>query len=131
MIAADTNVVVRFLTEDDPEQAVKARHLFEQLASKDNPVLLNDVVLAEIAWVLRAQYGYAREDILTVMDKLVGADQIEVSDPPTVRRAIVATRTSQAGFADALIALRNRDSGADTTYTFDDKAARLPGMTLL
>ena len=129
MIGLDTNVVVRYLTQDDPDQAARANRLFAGL-TEDNPGYVSHVVLAETYWVLRSGYQADRVEILQAVQGLLEAREISVEAPDVVRRA-VRDAASGGGFADALIARSAESAGCSTTMTFDSKAAKLTGMTLL
>ena len=129
MIGVDTNVLVRYLAQDDPEQAALATKVFERGPHADR-ILLVLVVLAETWWVLSRSYGMAPDAIADVIAGLLTAEEIVVSDEPTVRMALAQVRRGH-DFADALIAAACRADGADHTVTFDKKASSLDGMALL
>lgn len=131
MIGLDTNVVVRYLAQDDPRQSPAATRLFEGVLSPDNPGFLSAVVLCEIAWVLAECYGASEERIREAIDGLLAAKQIAVEAPDVVRKALRAWRESGADFADALIGEIAQHHGAEKTLTFDRAAVRLPGFELL
>lgn len=117
MIAVDTNVVLRFVTNDDQAQADRATEVFEGGA-----VLVTRTVLLEAEWVLRtSHYRFGRERIASILRKLLGLPGLTVDDPPAVARAL---DWYEAGldFADAL---HLASSGAATEFaTFDRKLAR-------
>jgi predicted nucleic-acid-binding protein len=116
MIAIDTNVVVRFLTRDDPTQAGRARALL--LAE---PVFLSKTVLLESEWVLRSGYRLARDAIATAFRSLLGLPGATVEDPPAVAQAL-AWYDNGLDFADAL---HLASSGpADRFATFDEMLVR-------
>jgi predicted nucleic-acid-binding protein len=96
MIAIDTNVVVRFLTRDDPAQAVRAKALL--LAE---PVFLSKTVLLESECVLRSGYRVAPDAIAAAFRSLLGLPGATVEDPPAVAQAL-AWYDAGADFADAL-----------------------------
>lgn len=130
MIGLDTNVLVRFLVQDDPDQAAKATQLMAGLNDAE-PGFVCREVLVELVWVLERAYGLARRDIASALDGLLEARElmIEVSD-----RVAIATdryRKGGAGFADQMVALAGQGVGCRETVSFDRKAADLPGMRLL
>ncbi len=130
MIALDTNVVVRFLVQDDPEQAQAAAQLFDSL-TEDNPALLVREVVMETVWVLERAYKVDRAGIATALDGLLESREIEMEDAEIIAQAIERYRRGGPGFADHLIALQAKGQGASTLVTFDARAAKLPEATLL
>ena len=131
MIGLDTNVVVRYLAQDNPKQSAAASRLFERVLAPDNPGFVPVVVLCELAWVLAECYDADRARIRQAIDGLLVAKQVAVETPDVVRKALRAWDESAADFADALIGELARANGADKTVTFDRTAAKLPGFELL
>jgi predicted nucleic-acid-binding protein len=131
VIGLDTNVVVRYLAQDDPKQSAAATRLFETVLTPDVPGFLSTIVLCEIAWVLADCYGADRSRIRAAVEGLLAAKQLAVETPDTVRRALRAWGESGADFADALIGAVAAAQGASKTMTFDRAAAKLPGFELL
>jgi predicted nucleic-acid-binding protein len=131
VIGLDTNVVVRYLAQDDPKQSAAATKLFESVLTPDDPGFVSSVVLCEIAWVLAESYGADRARIRAAIEGLLAARQIAVEAPDAVRKALRAWGDSTADFADALIGAVATSHGAARTVTFDRAAAKLPGFELL
>lgn len=129
MIALDTNVLVGFLTQDDPVRTELANTLVAQL-SPQKPGFVSVVVVLETFWVLRKSYGFSKEDVLSALSDVCLVDEFEVENSALVQRAI-ASATSGADFADALIFESARRSGASELVTFDRKASQQLGATLL
>ena len=130
MIGVDTNVVVRYLTQDDPKQARLAAALLETECSAEQPGFLNDIVLCELVWVLEDAYGYTRAQIAPVLELLIRTSQLRAADAASAWRAVEAYRKG-FDFADALLGDVNLSAGCDETVTFDQRAAKLPGFRLL
>ena len=130
MIGVDTNVLVRYVVQDDPRQAAAASHFIETTLSEDEPGWIASIVLCEFVWVLEAAYGYARNAIAATLERLFEVDRFRVEEPSLAWRALDAYR-SGADFADALIALGNEHAGCDYTATFDRGAGRLKQVRLL
>ncbi|HUO94630.1 MAG TPA: type II toxin-antitoxin system VapC family toxin [Steroidobacteraceae bacterium] len=128
MFGIDTNVVIRLVVADDAEQTRRARGLIEQALSREEPVLVSLLVLLESEWVLRSRYGFSRESILKIFRALLEARELSFEDEPAVEEALFHWKDSACGFSDCLIAAHDRQIGCRATATFDDKAARLPGM---
>ncbi len=131
MIGADTNVVVRLLVDDQPEQARAARALANAAERLDDPILLTPLVLAETEWVLRRSYRFSKQQRLAALDSFCSDAGVVIDDRNAVEAAIEAWRSGSAGFADYLIAALARERGARTTMTFDQKAAKTAAFTLL
>jgi len=119
MIGVDTNILVRFLTQDDAAQAVRVDRLFEKALASNERIHIDDVVLCELAWVLGAAYGRTRAEITDALEELTAASQVSLSDRGRVREAVARYRAGPGGLADYLIGLRNRAEGCTATATFD------------
>lgn len=126
MMAIDTNVLVRFLVNDDPQQGEAARALLAELAS-DRPGFVCREVAVELSWVLDGAYGFSRDRIATVFEELVASEELQLEASDDVIRAADGSRRGGAGFADRMIAAAARRAGASPLYTFDRQAAELPG----
>ena len=124
MIGIDTNVLVRYVVQDDPRQAAAATHFIEATLSGEEPGWIASIVLCEFVWVLDAAYGYARNLIAATLQRLFEVDRFRLEAPSLAWRALDAYRDG-VDFADALIALGNEHAGCDYTATFDRGAARL------
>lgn len=131
MIGLDTNVVVRYIVQDEPRQAAAATRLMERTLSADNPGFIGIVTLCEIGWVLAECYAADPARISAVVEALLGTRQIVVESAELVWKALRAWRASAADFSDALIGAIAVAKGADTIVTFDKAAAKLPGFELL
>ncbi len=130
MIGLDTNIVIRFLVQDQPAQAEKAKRLFASL-TEDKPGYLSLVTLAEIAWVLRAIYKLTRQEIVTMMKEFIFTSEIVIERYDVLERVVEEYAKGRADFADYLIAALNHDHGCKETVTFDRIAAKTAGMRLL
>lgn len=131
MIGIDTNVLVRFLVKDDAQQAAAAKALFDARSARGEPIRIGLVVLAETAWVLRSRYGVGRNELSRVLDELIEDPLIDLQDEAAVSVASREFGESVLEFADLLIAAVNDLHGCSTTMTFDRRATRRRGMTLL
>ena len=96
MISLDTNVLIRFLVNDDKDQALRARSLFE-----NNKVWLSKTVLQETEWVLRYSYSFPNSEVNKALRFLLGLEQVEAERPEQIREAL---DWHEAGldFSDAL-----------------------------
>ena len=131
MIGLDTNVVVRYITQDDARQAAIANRLFEKTLSPDDPGFVSIVTLCEIAWVLADCYGVDDDRIRAVMEGLLGSKQLQVESSELVWKALRAWQGSGADFADVMIGEVCIGQGASHVATFDKRASRLASFKLL
>ncbi|TQM90147.1 PIN domain-containing protein [Roseinatronobacter monicus] len=130
MIALDTNVLVRFLVQDDPEQARLATELIDGLTDQHLGFIGREV-LVELVWVLERAYGYGRGDIAAALDGVLSSVEVLIEDSDDVATAVDRYRNDGFGFADLMIAAAARRASASELVTFDRKAARLPNVRLL
>ena len=131
MIGLDTNVVVRYLVQDDRSQSAAATRLMESVLSPDLPGLITGVTLCEIVWVLAECYGADRDRIGSVIEGLLASRQLVVEEAEIVWNALRDWRASHADFSDALIGRQVIARGGEKIVTFDRAAARLPRFELL
>lgn len=131
MIGIDTNVLVRVFVDDAPEQTKAALRILSEL-SHERPGYVSIVVLVEMVWVLRRNYGFESAAIFAALDTLFDSANIEIERAVLVQDAIDMAHELDADIADVLIVLSAREAGAIKTVTFDKNAAkRIPGMELL
>lgn len=126
----DTNVLVRFLVQDDVAQAKAAQDLIA-VFSEAKPGFICREVLVELVWVLERAYALPRGDIARALDGLMEARELVIEAADRVAIAVDRYRKGGPGFADQMIALAGQGAGSQATVTFDRKAAALPGMWLL
>jgi predicted nucleic-acid-binding protein len=131
MIGLDTNVVVRYLLQDDPVQSRKARELIEDKLRQDDPGFLSVVAMVETAWVLERGYRFDAHTIAAAVERLLQTDVFVVEYEQEVFSAMIALREGRGSFADALIAESGKKAGCTATVTFDRKALRLSGFESL
>lgn len=123
MIGIDTNVLVRYIVQDDAQQARRATQFVERTLGGRTPGFVNDIVLCELVWVLETSYRYEREQVAQTLQRLFEIDRLRIETPALSWRALDAYR-SGTDFSDALIALKNDAAGCSHTVTFDRRAAR-------
>lgn len=130
MIGLDTNVLVRYVAQDDPSQARKASALIESL-TPERPGYVTQVALVEVVWVLARAYGVARGEIVQVIETLLRTKEVVVEAAETVWKALRLYAGSSADFADCLIERSCHEAQCEYTATFDRKAAAATGMRVL
>ena len=134
MIGLDTNVLARYLTQDDVRQAVLASRLIENDLTIARPGFVSLVVLAELCWVLSRLYSATMDELADMISDLLNTPQIQVERREIVQAAIGRFnqgKSRKAGLVDALIAEIASSEGCSSTVTFDMAAVRAAGMTLL
>jgi predicted nucleic-acid-binding protein len=116
----DTNVLLRYLTYDDPVQSPAAARLFEQAEAAGERFHVTTTVLCELIWTLRGRlYRQTRADAADLVDALLETALFEVQERDLVRRALADFRTGSGDFADYLIGWQNQAAGCRSTVTFD------------
>lgn len=130
MIGIDTNVLVRYLAQDDAVQSPLATEIVEGFTS-EAPGYISQVVLVETVWVLTRSYRMTREAIADAVEVLLRSRELIVERSEAGYLALATYRATKADFADALIAHGGRLAGCGETVTFDKGAASHAGMRLL
>lgn len=131
MIAVDTNVLVRVLTQDDAREARAAEAVLRDSRERDEPVLVTLPVLCELEWVLETNYGVPRAEFADVVQRFLDDRALVVSDRDRVVEALAHYRDTTADLSDCLIATLARHAGARATVTFDRRMRRIPGCVVL
>lgn len=126
----DTNVLVRYLVGDDPEQHEHARALIEDELTPEDPGLVHPVALCELVWVLRQVYNVPKLEVVQALRLVLSVRALRVLDEPSVRDALALYGAHAADFADALLSVQYQAAGTGLV-TFDKGASRLPGATRL
>ena len=130
MIGLDTNVLVRYITQDDPIQSEQANALLESL-STGLEGYVTVVSLVELVWVLSSCYGSSKAEISKVLENLMHTKYIIVQDADIVWKALRNFKDGKADFPDCLIKHTSFNAGCSSVVTFDIKAARDCGMSLI
>jgi predicted nucleic-acid-binding protein len=130
MIGLDTDVLVRYIMQDDVKQAAKATALVESL-TVDAPGFVSLVSVVELGWVLSSSYDLTRDQVAQTLDLLLRTKQMVVDRADQVLSALRVFKAGSADFADCLIARAAASAGCDRTMTFDAGAAKTAGMTLI
>ena len=131
MIGLDTNILVRYIVQDDESQAAVATRLIERECKPDSPGWVDAVVLCELVWVLESAYDYNRATVAEVLRTLLTSAELRVEMPELARAALRAYQNGSADYADCLIGLRNQQAGCAVTCTFDKRAGRMESHRLV
>ena len=131
MIGLDTNILIRYLTQDDPVQSAKATETLERRLTAKNPDFVSLVAMVETVGVLDRAYGLTAQGIATAVERLLQVEVLAIENEHEVFTAMVALKQGRGSFADALIAELGARAGWTRTLTFDQKALRLPSFELV
>jgi len=130
MIGLDTNVLVRYIVQDDPKQSAKATRLIESLTAAE-PGFVSVIALVELVWVLSSFYGWSRDQVAQTLDLLLRSKELIIDRADLVLKAVRVFRAGSADFADCLIERTGAAAGCRQTMTFDVGASKSAGMTLV
>jgi predicted nucleic-acid-binding protein len=129
VIGLDTNVLVRYIAQDEPSQSALATELVDSFTA-EAPGFVSTVTLVETVWVLARAYKTAKAEILQIVEGLLRARELVIEDAETHYLALNRFEATTIDYADAVIAQAGRRAGCDFTATFDRRAAS-GGMRLL
>ncbi|NER33001.1 MAG: type II toxin-antitoxin system VapC family toxin [Oscillatoria sp. SIO1A7] len=131
MRGLDTNVLARYLVQDDPVQGERASQLIEEMAASGTACFINNIVLCELVWVLKSAYAYKKEDIISILDRLLNSSQFEFESKEAAKWALEEYQKSKADFSDCLLAKHNQNQGCSETISFDKGVRRVEGFRVL
>jgi predicted nucleic-acid-binding protein len=130
MTGIDTNILVRFFAQDDPDQCRRADEFLRSL-SPMSPGFLSLVSIAELAWVLRSRYGIRKPQFIKYVEMLLNSSELILESQDSVAQALHHFTFEKADFADCLIERAGHLAGCNDTVTFDEGASKLVGMKLI
>ena len=130
MIGLDTNVLVRYVTQDDPVQSAKASQLIESLTAA-SPGFVSLVTLTELVWVLQSCYQSAKGDVVMVLETLLHTRELTVEHADIIWQALRKFTAGKADFADCLVERYGHAAGCEYTANFDLNATKAAGMKRL
>jgi len=131
MRALDTNVLIRYLVQDDPTQSRKAAGFIEGTASAGEQIMLSNIVLYETVWVLESAYGYPKNEIERVIENLLQTSTLQFESKDIVAAAFEDYCRGKIDFADCLIGRVHSLLGCEPTVTFDTALRKLPTFRVL
>ncbi len=131
MINLDTNILLRYIVEDDSGRLSRAADIIESCTEEEPGFIVNGM-LFELLWALESAYNFSRQEIAQVMDIILTTPELKVEHKECVWAALKTYRSSaNIDFPDALIGQVGAKYNCATTKTFDEKAAQnLPQFTL-
>ena len=131
MIGIDSNILLRFALADDDRQSPAAANVLVGDDRLDDPAVICTVVLIEFVWTLTRQYRFSKTRVIEILDAFAQSPRVVYTDDALVCACVEQWRNGGADLPDYLIAALNLQAGASTTLTFDKRAAREPGFSLL
>jgi len=130
MIGLDTNVLVRYIAQDDPKQSARATAVINTL-SNEEPGFITLVSLVELVWVMQGCYNATKPEIAAILEMLLRTQELVVENAETAIKALNIFAGSKADFSDCLIERSANKAGCEYTVTFDGNAAKTSGMRLV
>ncbi|MFW5444058.1 MAG: PIN domain-containing protein [Methylococcaceae bacterium] len=130
MVGLDTNIIIRYLTQDDLQQSKQATDFIENELNIDNQGFISLIVLVEIIWVLIRCYKQTKSELLPIINQLLMTKQFKIEQVELAFKALRKWQNGNGDFSDALIAVLAEDNGCSYTLTFDKKAVSF-GMRVL
>lgn len=119
MIGLDTNILVRYLTQDDPDQSRKASLEMEKGLSVGHMFFITDIVMCEMVWVLETAYEYDRREIIPVLENILRTKQFQFENKDLLWKSLTDYQNKKGDFADHLIGHVGQKAGCQATITFD------------
>jgi len=130
MPALDTNVLVRYIVEDDVAQLAAARKLIRKCVSEGRTLFVPVTVTLELEWVLRASFEYAKDEVMEALSSLFSAAELSFESERALEVALQFYRSGTADFADCLHIALAAQAGELPMWTFDKRAAKVDGARL-
>ena len=131
MPALDTNVLVRYVVQDDSGQLAAARRLIDRCVAEGLSLFIPVTVALELEWVLRSSFGYGKDDVLHTLSNLFSASELSFESERALEVALQLYREGSANFADCLHIASATEAGEQPLWTFDKSAAKVAGAQLV
>ncbi len=131
MIGLDTNVLVRYLTQDDKQQAAIAETIIDQCVSNSETIFINNIVICELVWVLARGYKYKKEQIASVLRQIISTSEFVFEQQNILWEALEEYEQKNLDFSDALVGKINQSFNCNQTFTFDECASQSKAFELL
>lgn len=131
MPALDTNVLVRYIVEDDAAQLATARRLISRCVNEGLTLFVPVTVVLELEWVLRSSFGFPKDEVLLALAGLLSAAELSFESERAIEVAVQLFRQGVADFADCLHIALAAQAGEQPLWTFDKGAAKVEGARLM
>lgn len=126
MKGLDTNVLVRYIVQDDKAQFAAAVRAIEHAALTEQRLIIAPIVMCELVWVLESAYNCTRMEVQDILEKILRTAQFEILEKDLVWKAWDDYKSGKGDFADYYLGRRHQHAGAKTTLTFDKALAHSP-----
>jgi predicted nucleic-acid-binding protein len=123
MIGLDTNVIIRYLTQDDEGQSKKANQIIENGINSNHNFWISQLTFCEVVWVLERSYKLKKTKIIDILSKILETEHLIIENESIVEQALEDYKQHSISFSDCLIGQFNKHHDCLFTYTFDVKAA--------
>ncbi len=130
MIGIDTNILVRYFTQDNLEQAQIVEQIIDSYAISSNSLFINNIVMCELIWVLERGYKYSKEAISAVIKQMLSTEEFAFENQELLWLALNQYNQNKLDFSDALIGELNKEFGCSETLTFDRAAIKATNFKL-
>jgi predicted nucleic-acid-binding protein len=130
MIGIDTNILVRYFTQDNLEQAQIVEQLIDSYATSFNSLFVNNIVMCELVWVLERGYKYSKEEVSKVIKQMLSTEEFAFENQELLWLALSQYNQNKLDFSDALIGELNKKFGCSETLTFDRAAIKANNFKL-
>jgi len=131
MPALDTNVLVRYIVQDDARQLAAAKRLISRCVAEGSTLFVPVTVVLELEWVLRSSFEFGKDDVLLALSSLFSAAELSFESERALEVALQLFRKGLADFADCLHVALATQAGEQPLWSFDKTAAKVDGARLL
>lgn len=131
MPALDTNVLVRYIVEDDRVQLASAQQLIARAVRGGDTLYVPITVVLELEWVLRSSFGFTKHQVIHTLSNLFSAAELSFESERALEVTLQLFRKTAADFADCLHVALATQAGEQPLWTFDKAAAKVSGAKLL
>ena len=131
MPALDTNVLVRYIVQDDPAQLASAKRLISRCVADGATLFVPVTVVLELEWLLRSSFEFGKDDVLMTLSSLFSAAELAFESERALEVALQLFRKGSADFADCIHVALATQAGEQPLWTFDKSAAKVSGAQLL
>ena len=129
-LGIDTNILVRYLVQDDAKQSAIATHFIQKACKEEYLIFISEITLCELVWVLESAYNYHKSCIAEVLEKILRTKEFHFNQAELLWKALHDYKKTNADFSDSYIGHYNRANLCEYTLTFDKHAAKLPSFKL-
>jgi predicted nucleic-acid-binding protein len=131
MASIDTNVLVRYIVQEEDSQFAIVMQLLDECAPEGRPLFVPITVALELEWVLRSNFQVGKPDLISTLSQLLSATELSFQSEAALEVALARYRDSSADFADCVHGALAAQAGEEPLWTFDKRAARVDGVKLL